>query len=263
MAVTGTLNANGKAAGSATSQDAHAGFLIPILEAGARTGKSTDDLRAGSGIDDDGDPMFTMQAGKQHAVAYGGNNTAGPIDIATAVRAKGGTGHGDFESETFIAHTLKGEGFDASEDGTGRGVPLVPTARAFAQNQRNEVREMDIAGALASEPGMKQQTYVRQSPAVAFQYKASASNSFNPTDVAPSLDVGKCDGMSTFARGAVRRLTPKECCRLQGFPDDYLDITYRGKPAADGPRYKALGNSMAVPVMRWIGERIELVEVIQ
>ena len=55
----------------------------------------------------------------------------------------------------------------------------------------------------------------------------------------------------------VRRLTPTECCRLQGFPDDYLDITYRGKPAADGPKYKALGNSWAVPVVRWIGERIK------
>jgi DNA (cytosine-5)-methyltransferase 1 len=58
----------------------------------------------------------------------------------------------------------------------------------------------------------------------------------------------------------VRRLTPRECERLQGFPDDYTLITYRGKPAADGPRYKALGNSMAVPVMRWIGQRIALVE---
>ncbi len=54
----------------------------------------------------------------------------------------------------------------------------------------------------------------------------------------------------------VRRLTPRECERLQGFPDDYTAIEYRGKPAADGPRYKALGNSMAVPVVRWIGERI-------
>lgn len=57
----------------------------------------------------------------------------------------------------------------------------------------------------------------------------------------------------------VRRLTPRECERLQGFPDDYTAIPYRGKPAADcpdGPRYKALGNSMAVPVVRWIGERI-------
>jgi len=55
---------------------------------------------------------------------------------------------------------------------------------------------------------------------------------------------------------AVRRLTPTECERLQGFPDGYTLVPYRNKEAADGPRYKALGNSMAVPVMRWIGERI-------
>lgn len=61
----------------------------------------------------------------------------------------------------------------------------------------------------------------------------------------------------------VRRLTPRECERLQGFPSDWTKIPYRGKPAEecpDGPRYKAIGNSMAVPVMRWIGERIALVE---
>jgi DNA (cytosine-5)-methyltransferase 1 len=57
----------------------------------------------------------------------------------------------------------------------------------------------------------------------------------------------------------VRRLTPAECELLMGFPDGYTLVEYRGKPAADGPRYKALGNSMAVPVMRWIGERIQLV----
>jgi DNA (cytosine-5)-methyltransferase 1 len=57
----------------------------------------------------------------------------------------------------------------------------------------------------------------------------------------------------------VRRLTPVECERLQGFPDNHTLIAWRGKDAAecpDGPRYKAIGNSMAVPVMRWIGERI-------
>lgn len=61
----------------------------------------------------------------------------------------------------------------------------------------------------------------------------------------------------------VRRLTPTECERLQGFPDGWTAIQWRGKPAEecpDGPRYKALGNSMAVPVMRWIGERIEEAE---
>jgi DNA (cytosine-5)-methyltransferase 1 len=55
---------------------------------------------------------------------------------------------------------------------------------------------------------------------------------------------------------AVRRLTPTECERLQGFPDDYTQVPFRNKPAADGPRYKALGNSMAVPCMNWIGMRI-------
>ena len=58
----------------------------------------------------------------------------------------------------------------------------------------------------------------------------------------------------------VRRLTPRECERLQGFPDGWTDVPYRGKPAADGPRYRSLGNSMAVPVMRWIGERIAQVD---
>ena len=64
---------------------------------------------------------------------------------------------------------------------------------------------------------------------------------------------------------SVRRLTPTECERLQGFPDGFTQIPYRNKPAdkcPDGPRYKALGNSMAVPVMRWIGERIHVVRAI-
>lgn len=64
----------------------------------------------------------------------------------------------------------------------------------------------------------------------------------------------------------VRRLTPTECERLQGFPDDYTKIPYRGKPSEqcpDAPRYKALGNSMAVPVIRWLGERMLKVEEIK
>jgi DNA (cytosine-5)-methyltransferase 1 len=61
-------------------------------------------------------------------------------------------------------------------------------------------------------------------------------------------------------QGMPRWVTPRECERLQGFPDDYTLVPHRNKPMADGPRYKALGNSMAVPVMRWIGERIQMVE---
>ena len=88
-------------------------------------------------------------------------------------------------------------------------------------------------------------------------------------DVARSLtarhDSSPCHdrGMDVVATAMqVRRLTPTECERLQGFPDGYTAITYRGKPAADGPRYKALGNSMAVPVMAWIGRRIEAVNTL-
>jgi DNA (cytosine-5)-methyltransferase 1 len=69
---------------------------------------------------------------------------------------------------------------------------------------------------------------------------------------------GNADGvMAVMQKMAVRRLTPVECERLQGFPDNYTNIR---ESCPDGPRYKALGNSMAVPVMRWIGERIQAVE---
>ena len=64
----------------------------------------------------------------------------------------------------------------------------------------------------------------------------------------------------------IRRLTPVECERLQGFPDGWTAVPFRGKPADECPdtlRYKALGNSMAVPVMLWIGKRIEMVERIE
>jgi DNA (cytosine-5)-methyltransferase 1 len=84
-------------------------------------------------------------------------------------------------------------------------------------------------------------------------------------DVAVPL-TNRADGTGTgptvMQSMAVRRLTPVECERLQGFPDNYTDIQSKGKPTPDGPRYKALGNSMAVPVMAWIGQRIEQVEAI-
>jgi DNA (cytosine-5)-methyltransferase 1 len=89
---------------------------------------------------------------------------------------------------------------------------------------------------------------------------AIAFNAYQRTEGQATWPLGASDGrqveVGVRQAMAVRRLTPRECERLQGFPDDYTLVTYRNKPAADGPRYKALGNSMAVPVMRWIGERI-------
>lgn len=125
-------------------------------------------------------------------------------------------------------------------------------AVCFAQNSRDELREMPYAGALSAQPGMKQTSYVRE-------------------------------------QLSVRRLTPVECERLQGFPDGHTDIPWRiwqeskrkgvsyerllaerginlkepaGQDCPDGPRYKAIGNSMAVPVMGWIGQRIQVVSEI-
>ena len=80
------------------------------------------------------------------------------------------------------------------------------------------------------------------------------------SDIAFALGRNNGQENALIEQSQVRRLTPVECARLQGFPDTYLDIQYRNRSAADGPKYKALGNSMAVPVMAWIGKRIQMVE---
>jgi DNA (cytosine-5)-methyltransferase 1 len=103
---------------------------------------------------------------------------------------------------------------------------------------------------------------------VAFDCKASGRNGFGVGEVSPTLRaMGHKNSHSNGGGNAavinhrgVRRLTPREHERLQGFPDDWTLIPYRGKPAADGPRYRAVGNSWAVPVVRWIGQRIAFVD---
>jgi DNA (cytosine-5)-methyltransferase 1 len=143
---------------------------LPLLEVGKRTGpSSTDDVRAGLGVGEDGDPMYTLQAGAQHGVA------------AYAFQQRiGRNGRGDM-GDVVNALTMSGE--------TGKG------------------------------------------------------------DTAPCIALPMM----------VRRLTCEEAESLQGFPRGYTRIPWKKKPAEDcpdGPRYRALGNSMAVNVMRWIGERI-------
>jgi DNA (cytosine-5)-methyltransferase 1 len=142
-----------------------------------------------------------------------------------------------------------------------------PPAVAFAQNSRDEVRlhggDGQTDGALAAEPGMKQTCYV------AFDVLGlPASEVARETDVHTPLRArvpGQLENSTVtmvMPSTAVRRLTPRECERLQGFPDDYTLVPYRGGMMADGPRYKCLGNSMAVPVVRWIGQRILMVEAL-
>ena len=95
-------------------------------------------------------------------------------------------------------------------------------------------------------------------------YTQEGSHNFRTRNVVPHVVDARVDEVTAVLaasqpRMVVRRLTPRECERLQGFPDDWTLIPWKGKPVVDcpdGPRYKALGNSMAVPVMRWIGRRI-------
>lgn len=224
--------------------------------------------------------------------------------VAPTISSRASYDRGD-GSEPIVAHTLRGEGLDASEDGTGRGTPLVPIAiqeRAGCENPN-----AGPGGKGFRDDGLAYTLEARQVPqAIAFDCKASASFMPRPMEeIAPTMramnsvtgnqnaggqlavavslrghDGGAtaelggevCPAMRTGGGGgdkphvlsdmAVRRLMPRECERLQGFKDNYTAIPWRGKPAdecPDGLRYRAIGNSKAVPVVRWIGERIERV----
>lgn len=183
--VAGTLQANGKAAGSTTQQDAENGMLVVH---GTQDPCVLDEQAFALGRNCGQENALLAFSCKDHGADAG--------DLAPTLRAMGhGASHPNAGGQVAVCitgdvtHTLKAEGFDASEDGTGRGQPMV-----------------DGGGA------------------------------------------------------GVRRLTPRECEWLQGFPGDHTRIPYRGKPAdecPDGPRYKAIGNSKAVFVVRWIGQRIQ------
>jgi DNA (cytosine-5)-methyltransferase 1 len=204
-----------------------------------------------------------MIGSQEQPMALGGNNTQGAIDVATACNAHGGTGRSDFESETFVvAHSLRAEGSDASEDGTGRGTPLVVDAIAFS------AKDSEVGSSEECAPTLRGMGHRDSHPngggqvAVAFteRTRSDGRNLETSEECAYALtnpgSGGRTHSRQLMQGMAVRRLTPTECERLQGMPDGHTAITYRGKPAADGPLYRAIGNSMAVPVIRWIGKRI-------
>ena len=139
----------------------------------------------------------------------------------------GGMGRIDYESETFIS---TGQGYWSESD---KAATLGTQARALYEGT-----------------------------CIAFSGKDCGSDAgeLSPTLRSMNHGASHANGGGQVAisgeKYGVRRLTPLECERLQGFPDSYTLIPHRGKPAADGPRYKALGNSFAVPVVSWIGEQI-------
>lgn len=93
-------------------------------------------------------------------------------------------------------------------------------------------------------------------PVVADPLTAHEARSYSHADNNPRLRNVVAGRVGITQNLALRRLTPLECERLQGFPDSWTDVTYRGRPARDTPRYRALGNSMAVPAIRWIGQSL-------
>jgi site-specific DNA-cytosine methylase len=164
-------------------------------------------------------------------------------------------------------------------------------AVAFAQNQVGEVRVSDVTGtintnsnasgrntpmaAVAVGVDLYNQEFTGDlhcplrtagghgAPAVALGVAPTLTAHNDPSRSPQSAEVTQQVAAVHAASMTVRRLTPRECERLQGFPDDWTLIPWRGKPAdqcPDGPRYKALGNSMAVNCMEWIGERIDMIE---
>lgn len=197
----------------------------------------------------------------------------GVADTISA-RARGGGGFGtDFDCAggliPAVAHALRAGGFDASEDGTGRGTPLAPVQpftlaiRGRGDSHNLEYRQDGTANALLTPNGGRGGIGVGAIAFSAKDHAADASESVAPTMRAMGHSASHANGGGQLALATewgIRRLTPRECERLMGFPENYSLIEHRGKPASDGPRYKALGNSMAVNVMRWIGRRIDTVE---
>ena len=113
-----------------------------------------------------------------------------------------------------VAHTLRAEGFDASEDGTGRGTPLL----AFKESQSG-THVGDVHATLDANKGSRRMEGV----------------------------IGQC---------GIRRLTPVECERLQGFADDWTRYGDSGRELSDSARYRLIGNAVSVPVAEWIGRRL-------
>lgn len=196
-----------------------------------------------------------------------GANKGAPIVISKALNAKGGTGRSDAESKTFIVegdsaestpdlprlrsgcgragetaavHSLTSEGHDASEDGTGGGTPIIAFEARYVRNGRGGPGP--IMPPLKAESGQ------------------TGKGDAAPLVIAPTMNSyqGRNQVEGQYAVQTMpRRLTPRECERLQGFPDDWTRYDADGNELKDGPRYRMLGNAVPVPVAEWIGVRIK------
>lgn len=173
-------------------------------------------------------------------------------DVSLCLKARGPTRQDPTHESYIIAHTLRGEGFDGSEDGTGRGVPMVADVcgsltggsgrRGWKMNAENAADGQLVVAAF-TERTRKEGRTLEMQPDLAYALTNPGAG-------------GRAHSRSILQQTAVRRLTPLECCRLQAFPDDWLD----GLGLSDSAKYRMLGNAVCVNVAEWIGKRIAMVE---
>lgn len=259
--IVGTLCADSHP-GSYTGQDVYTGRLIPAYSVAlrGRDGGATAELG--------GDVAGTLRASgdggdKAHVLAFSckDNGRDATPDLSPTPRSMGHSGSHANGGQMAVAYAIHG-----TQD------PCVSDSTAFALGRNNGQENVAVysiqAGALRTNPNSGPDG-VGVQPNISYTLEARAevqavciTGNITHCLKAEGFDAsedgtGRGQPIVAVLQMAVRRLTPVECARLQGFPDKYLDITVRGKPAADGPKYKALGNSWAVPVVSWIGARID------
>ncbi|MEA5224569.1 Dam family site-specific DNA-(adenine-N6)-methyltransferase [Enterobacter cloacae] len=272
------LTARGVGTCGADDNQAQAGHILPVI--GALAAHS---FTGGAGGRPEG-------AAVGHFIpTFGGGNCSGPINVAACLTAKGQ--RIDFEVETFAVHGTQDPDTNRELAHTlGRNNGQENACIAFSYKDHGSDAAVDMAPTLRAGNHDTSHANGGQPPAIAYAFKAGqgakAGGIGYQEEQSPTLtsaSSGTNLAPAVIQSLAVRRLTPRECERLQGFPDDHTLVPYgrritpekmdrdfakylmRGGKltfeeccgrAADGPRYKAIGNSMAVPVMRWIGERI-------
>jgi DNA (cytosine-5)-methyltransferase 1 len=253
----------------------HKCVVQPIAIAENTIGRQPHNGGNGDGFTNGG-PMYTLNASGVHGVAqplsYDMKQHHNPQPSNTVQLTKSNCAfvRGDtplVQPIAFEPGKLKRLGYGDAEPG------LAPSLRAQAGDNQLAIAQpigVDIFNASftgeVAAPLTRRSDGTGTGPTVMQSVGVDSYNlceTGNLTQTLKSPQGGVTESIGAVRIGmAVRRLTPMECERLQGFPDNYTDIKSKNKPTPDGPRYKSLGNSMAVPVMAWIGQRIQKVEEI-
>jgi DNA (cytosine-5)-methyltransferase 1 len=220
--------------------------LVAFAIQGSMIGRSEKNGPQGDGVNTE--ICFTQNTTDRHAVAQ---PVAYAFDSLSSNSMKSRNPHSGVNAVDVSKTLDTSRGLDPScnQGGIGIAQPLI------LEDQGGSVMNTRQDGTVGT---LRRETHGHE-PIV---MQPMAFDGYNQTvsETCQTIRADKCDGDHigmVYQSMAVRRLTPVECERLQGFPDGYTDIKPKGKPTPDSPRYKALGNSWAVPVVRWIGKRIQ------